>query len=282
MCQKYTSPLVQESSAVRLLILEEIKCAGSGHVGGSFSTVEALVALYNGIMNIDPKRPDMKGRDRFVLSKGHAGPALYAVLAKRGYFPKEMLFTLNQPNTNLPSHCDMHRTPGIDMTTGSLGQGISCAVGMAYASKIKEDGATIYCMVGDGECQEGQVWEAALNASNLQLHNLICFLDYNKIQLDGSLEDVVDMGDMEEKWKAFGFKTFSIDGHNLEEIFATVKEAKKQKTKPSMIILNTVKGKGVSFIEEMGFKNHSMPVNEEVLNKAKIELCKECDIDVFK
>lgn len=264
--------LYNKCKEIRILILEAIKSAGSGHVGGSFSAVETFVALYNGIMNINPQEPTMEKRDRFVLSKGHAGPGLYATLAERGYFPKEILYTLNQKNTNLPSHCDMNKTPGIDMTTGSLGQGISCAVGMAYASKLKEDNATIYCMVGDGECQEGQVWEAALNAANLNLNNLICFLDYNKLQLDGPLNEIVDMGDMEAKWKAFGFNTYVIDGHNLEEIFDTVITAKKEKLRPTMIILNTIKGKGVSFIENMGFRNHSMPVNEETVKNARLEL----------
>lgn len=264
--------LYNKCKEIRILILEAIKSAGSGHVGGSFSAVETFVALYNGIMNINPQEPTMEKRDRFVLSKGHAGPGLYATLAERGYFPKEILYTLNQKNTNLPSHCDMNKTLGIDMTTGSLGQGISCAVGMAYASKLKEDNATIYCMVGDGECQEGQVWEAALNAANLNLNNLICFLDYNKLQLDGPLNEIVDMGDMEAKWKAFGFNTYVIDGHNLEEIFDTVITAKKEKLRPTMIILNTIKGKGVSFIENMGFRNHSMPVNEETVKNARLEL----------
>lgn len=270
--------LIQKSKEVRMMILEEIAVPGQGHVGGSFSAVELMVSLYNGIMNIDPQNPHMESRDRFVLSKGHAGPGLYAVLAERGYFDRSMLLTLNQSNTNLPSHADMNRTPGVDMTTGSLGQGISCAVGMAYASKLKNDGATIYCMVGDGEAQEGQVWEAALAASNFKLDNLIVFMDYNQLQLDGSLEDIVDMGDMTAKWKAFGFKTYSIDGHSFEEIFDTIEEARTQKGRPVMIILNTLKGKGVKSIENLGFKNHSMPVTRELIEEASMELFGRSDL----
>lgn len=264
--------LEEKAKEIRMMILEQIAVPGTGHVGGSFSAVETLVALYNGIMKIDPENPKMENRDRFVLSKGHAGPGLYAVLAERGYFDRKMLLTLNQSNTNLPSHADMNRTPGIDMTTGSLGQGISCAVGMAYAARLKKDGATIYCMVGDGEAQEGQVWEAALAAANFNLDNLIVFMDYNKLQLDGSLEDIVDMGDMEMKWKSFGFDTFSVDGHDFSEIFDAVNEAKKKTGKPKMILLHTLKGKGVKSIEEIGFKNHSMPVTEELIDEANMEL----------
>lgn len=264
--------LSEKAKELRMLILKSISVPGSGHVGGSFSIVETLVALYNGIMNIDPKDPKKPDRDRFILSKGHAGPGMYAALAQRGYFDKELLMTLNTPNTNLPSHTDMNKTVGVDMTTGSLGQGISCAVGMAYASKLKNDGNYIYCMIGDGESQEGQVWEAAVFAAGRKLNNFICFLDYNKLQLDGSLETVNPMGDMKAKWEAFGFYTQDIDGHDFAQIFDAVEKAKAQTDKPSMIILNTVKGKGVSFIEEMKYKNHSMPVDQEVIDKAQAEL----------
>lgn len=264
--------LEKKCMKIREMIIDEIYNVGSGHVGGSFSAVEALVVLYNEIMNIDPYNPRMKGRDRFVLSKGHAGPALYAVLADRGYFEESLLRTLNKPDTILPSHCDMNKTPGIDMTTGSLGQGISCAVGMAYASKLAEDNAYIYVMVGDGECQEGQVWEAALSAANLGLNNLIVLIDYNKIQLDGDLTDIVDMGNLKGKWREFGFNVKSIDGHNVSEICESIIECKKCKDKPSAILLNTIKGKGVSFIENMGYKNHSMSIDDNLRNKAIREI----------
>ncbi|MEG0296887.1 MAG: transketolase [Clostridium sp.] len=263
--------LKERANEVRRLLLKEIHSIGKGHYGGSLSIVDALVLLYNKEMNIDVKNPKMEVRDRFVLSKGHAGPALYATLADKGYIEKEALLTLNKENTLLPSHCDMNKTNGIDMTTGSLGQGISCAVGMAKASKLKKDNAYIYCAVGDGECNEGQVWEAAMSASTLKLNNLIVFVDYNKMQLDGPLEDVVDMGDMGKKWEAFGFFVKDVNGHDMQEMHDAITEGKKQ-DKPVAIILNTIKGKGVSVIEAAGYKNHSMGLTEEQLTQALEEL----------
>lgn len=255
--------LNERCKEVRKLILKEIHSVGKGHYGGSLSIVEILVLLYNKEMNIDVSNPKMDGRDRLVLSKGHAGPALYATLADKGYIKKEELLTLNKQNTNLPSHCDMNKTNGIDMTTGSLGQGISCAVGMAKASKIKKDNSYIYCIVGDGECEEGQVWEAALAASNFKLNNLIVFVDYNKMQLDGTLGDIINMSPMDKKWEAFGFNVESVcDGHNVEEIHEAINRCKKQ-DKPTAVILNTVKGKGVLAIENAGYKNHSMGLSDE-------------------
>ena len=259
--------LKEKSKEVRKLLLKKIHSVGKGHYGGSLSIVDTLVLLYNKEMNIDVNNPKMEGRDRLVLSKGHAGPALYAVLADKGYIDEKELLTLNKENTNLPSHCDMNKTNGVDMTTGSLGQGISCAVGMAIASKIKNDNAYIYCIVGDGECNEGQVWEAAMASSAFKLNNLIVFVDYNKMQLDGTLKDILDMGDMEKKWESFGFYTKSVDGHDMEEISKAINKGKKQEL-PTAIILNTTKGKGVSFIEEAGYKSHSMGLTEEQLNKA--------------
>lgn len=263
--------LIEKAKIARKLLLQEIHSAGKGHYGGSLSIIEVLVFLYNFEMNIDVKNPKMEGRDRLVLSKGHSGPALYAVLADKGYISKEELLTLNKENTSLPSHCDMNKTNGVDMTTGSLGQGISCAVGMAKSSKIKKDKAYIYCIVGDGECNEGQVWEAALVAASFKLNNLIVFVDYNRMQLDGNLENIIDMGDIELKWKSFGFFTKSIDGHNFEEIHDAVKEGKLQ-DKPVAIILNTVKGKGVSIIEKLGYKNHSMGLTNEQFEDAIKEI----------
>ncbi len=253
---------------IRIDILKCINSCGKGHVGGSLSLVETLVVLYYEVMNIDSKDPKMAGRDRLVLSKGHGGPALYSVLSKKGFFDKSALLTLNKPNTMLPSHPDMKKIAGVDMTTGSLGQGVSAAVGMAYASKLEEDDAYIYTILGDGECQEGQVWEAALAANNMKLDNLIAFVDYNKMQLDGSLEDIVNVDDMAEKWRSFGFHSVSIDGHDMDAIYEAINEAKKIKDKPKMIVLNTVKGKGYEFIEKEGYKNHSMPVTEDMIEKA--------------
>lgn len=264
--------LQDKSRHIRRLIINEIGKLGVGHVGGSLSIVEALVVLYHKEMNINPANPKMEGRDRFVLSKGHAGPAVYAILADKGYFDVKELDTLNQPETNLPSHCDMLKTPGIDMTAGSLGQGISCSVGIAKASKIKKDNATIYCIVGDGECQEGQVWEAAMAAAQFKLNNLIGFVDNNRMQIDGGTDEVISVAPLEEKWSSFGWNVQSIDGHDVEAIHEAIQNAKKSTDKPSMIILNTVKGKGVSFIEAMGAANHSMPVTEEDRVKALEEL----------
>jgi transketolase len=214
-------------------------------------------------MNINPDNPQMEGRDRFVLSKGHAGPALYAVLADRGYFDVSELDTLNRPETNLPSHCDMLRTRGVDMTAGSLGQGFSCAVGMAKASKIRKDNATIYAMIGDGESQEGQIWEAAMAAAQFKLNNLIAFTDNNGMQIDGNTNEIISIDPIDQKWKSFRWNVITVDGHNISEIYNAVMEAKKSTDKPTMIILNTIKGKGISFIEAVGYNNHSMPITEE-------------------
>lgn len=264
--------LEDKSRHIRRLIIDEIGKLGVGHVGGCLSIVETLVVLYYRVMNINPDNPRMEGRDRFVLSKGHAGPALYAVLADRGYFDVNELDTLNRPETNLPSHCDMLKTRGVDMTAGSLGQGISCAVGIAKASKIKKDNAYIYSVIGDGESQEGQVWEAALTAAQFKLDNLIAFTDNNRMQIDGNTEDIAGVEPLDDKWRAFGWNVAVVDGHDIAEIHNAITEAKKSKGKPTMIILNTIKGKGVSFIEAMGASNHSMPVTEEQRIKALEEL----------
>ena len=264
--------LEQIAKEIRILTVKCIASLGSGHIGGSMSIVDVLTSLYYKEMNVDPKNPLMEGRDRLVVSKGHAGPAVYATLAHKGYFPESELYTLNKYGTNLPSHCDMNKTPGVDMTTGSLGQGLSCALGLALGSKIKNDNATIYAIIGDGESQEGQIWEAAFFASHKKLDNLIVFLDYNKMQLDGTLEEVNDSGNMYDKFKSFGFDTYSIDGHNIDEIIATIEKAKTVKGMPHMIVLNTIKGKGVSFAEAAKANSHSMPVSKEALEAVIKEL----------
>ncbi len=257
---------------IRKSILTEIGTLGVGHIGGSLSIVELLTVLYYKHMNIDPKNPKKEGRDRLVVSKGHSGPAVYAVLADKGYFPKEWLLTLNRAGTNLPSHCDMNRTPGIDMTTGSLGQGFSCAVGISVASKIKNDGATIYTIIGDGESQEGQIWEAAMFAAHKKLDNLIAFTDYNKLQLDGTIEEVCSIEPLADKWKAFGWEVISVqNGNDCAEIDEAISKAKNS-NKPVMIILNTIKGFGVSFAEKAGAANHSMPVTKEMFEEGMKEL----------
>lgn len=257
---------------IRKNILLEIGTLGVGHIGGSLSMVELLAVLYYKHMNVDPKKPKKEGRDRLIVSKGHSGPAVYAVLASMGYFPQEWLKTLNKPGTNLPSHCDMNRTPGIDMTTGSLGQGFSCAAGIALASKLKKDGAKIYTVIGDGESQEGQIWEAAMFASHKKLSNLIAFTDYNKLQLDGKTEDICSIEPLTDKWRAFGWNVIEVkNGNSCEEIDKAITLAKSSNL-PTMIILHTVKGYGISFAENAGIKNHSMTVSKEMFEQGLKEL----------
>ena len=265
--------LIKFCKEVRKDIIRSISNFSSGHVGGSLSIVEILAVLYNKHMKINIKNPKMCGRDRLIVSKGHAGPAVYATLANMGFFDKSILSTLNKPGTNLPSHCDMNRTPGIDMTTGSLGQGFSCAVGVSLASKLKNDGATIYTIIGDGESQEGQIWEAAMFAHHHKLDNLIAFLDYNKFQIDGPVEDVCSISPVSDKWKSFGWYTIEVkNGNSCEEIDSAISEAKRLKGAPCMIIANTIKGYGVSWAEKAGINNHSMGVSQEQLEIALQEL----------
>ncbi len=257
---------------IRLLTCQCIASIGQGHIGGSLSIVDVLTVLYYKHMNVDPTNPKKTGRDRLVVSKGHAGPAVYATLCHKGYISQSELLTLNKFKTNLPSHCDMNKTPGIDMTTGSLGQGLSCAVGMSLASKIVQDHAYIYCIIGDGESQEGQIWEASMFASQKKLDNLIVFLDNNNMQIDNYTSNINSLIDPKAKWESFGFYVQSIDGNNIDAIDDAIIKAKKNKDKPSMIILNTIKGKGVSFIEQKGVANHSMPITEDDLKQIIEEL----------
>ncbi len=246
--------------------IETIGRFGSGHIGGTMSVLDALTVVYYAKANVDPTNPQKADRDRVIMSKGHAGPAMYVVLADKGYFPKEWLHTLNAPGTRLPSHCDMTKTPGIDMTAGSLGQGLSAGVGMALAAKIDGNPATIYCFIGDGESQEGQIWEASMFAGSHQLDNLIVFLDYNKMQLDGAVSEINDIAPAKDKWEAFGFFVQDIDGHDIVAISDAIDNAKAQKGKPSMIVLNTVKGKGASFAESAP-NCHSMSITEDMWRK---------------
>lgn len=248
---------------IRANIVECIASLGVGHIGGCLSIADVLAVLYGKHMRYDPKDPKKEGRDRLVCSKGHAGPAVYSALAEFGFFPKEELYTLNRGGTKLPSHCDMNKTPGVDMTAGSLGQGLSCALGAAIGSKLKGDGATIYAIIGDGESQEGQIWEAAMYAGSHKLDNLIVFTDYNKLQLDGTIEDICDLSPLADKWRAFNFAVWDIPGNDVAEIDKAITEAKSVSGKPKMIILNTVKGKGVSFVEEAKVGSHSMNVSAE-------------------
>lgn len=260
---------------IRCDIISSIGHVGVGHIGGSLSIVEVLAVLYFSEMNIDPENPKMPGRDRLICSKGHAGPAVYAALANRGYFPREALENLNAGGTWLPSHCDMQRTPGIDMTTGSLGQGFSCAMGVALGSKIEKDGATIYTIIGDGESQEGQIWEAAMFASSKQLDNLIAFTDYNKLQIDDCVAAINGIEPLADKWAAFGWNVINVtDGNDVHQVLDAVRKAKgfRGSRKPTMVILNTVKGKGAKSVEDMGTASHNAKFTREQAEQALREV----------
>ena len=264
--------LQERSRRIRQLTVKAIGHLGVGHIGGCLSVADVLAVLYFDAMRIDPGDPKMEGRDRLIVSKGHSGPAVYAALVLRGYLPESELYTLNRLGTKLPSHCDMNRTTGIDMTTGSLGQGFSCAVGAAIGGKLRADGANIFTIIGDGECQEGQIWEAAMLAAHKKLDNLIAFTDLNGFQIDGAVDRVNSLGDLAAKWKAFGWNVREIDGHDHDAIKAAIEAAKGAKGAPHMIILRTVKGKGVSFVEEMGAKNHNATLSKEQTELALKEL----------
>jgi len=256
---------------IRVLTISSIGKLGVGHMGGAMSIVEILTYLYYIEMHTDPSNPRDPSRDRFVLSKGHAGPALYSILANKGFFPLEWLDTLNVGGTNLPSHCDRNLTPGIDMTTGSLGQGLSAAVGISFALKLDKRDNNVFAIIGDGESQEGQNWEAAMSAAQYKADNLIAFTDYNHMQIDGTVNDVMNIEALKDKWSAFGWYTQEIDGHDFNQIEMAINAAKEQHSKPSMIILHTIKGKGCSFAEgKVG--SHNMQVSKEQLEEALLAL----------
>lgn len=257
-----TEQLEQRAKEFRYVITDMICRAGSGHLGGSLSLVEIVTTLYYRIMNIKPENPAWEDRDRLVLSKGHAGPVLYVVLAYLGFFPKSWLKTLNQNGTNLPSHVDHNKTPGIDMTAGSLGQGLSCACGMAYAAKLNKKSYNVFCIIGDGESNEGQIWEAAMFAGHNKLDNLIVICDYNKMQIDGKTDEVVTLEPLADKWRAFNFEVFEMDGHNWEDIYSTINKAISVKGKPAMIIAHTIKGKGNAEVENK-VASHNIKINNQ-------------------
>lgn len=256
---------LERAKEIRRNILICINSVGSGHIGGCLSIADLLAVLYTNHMRVDSKHPKKEGRDRIVLSKGHAGPALYATLCSFGFFPKEELLTLNKIGTHLPSHCNSTLTPGVDVTAGSLGQGISCGVGVALGSRIKKDDAHVYCIVGDGECQEGQVWEAAMLAGYRKLDNFTVIVDNNHMQIDNLTDNVLKVEDLEKKFSACGFYTMRIDGHDHKQIDEALTKAKSIKGMPCAIVMNTIKGKGVSIYEEMGVSNHSATVTDEQL-----------------
>lgn len=256
----------------RLLALEGIFTANAGHPGGSFSCIDALTTLYFEEMKIDPQDPKNPDRDRFVLSKGHCAPALYAVLALRGYFPTEDLKLLRSIKGHLSGHPDMNHTAGVDMSTGSLGQGLSAAVGMALAARLQGKSYRTYAICGDGEIEEGQIWEAAMSAAKWKLDNLCMFLDLNGMQIDGLTEDVMPSSPLDEKFRAFNWNVINLDdGHDFAKIKAALKEARAAKGKPTVIVMKTVKGKNVSFMEnQVGW--HGKAPNAEEYAQAKSEL----------
>ena len=259
------------ASIIRREIVTMIHEAKSGHPGGSLSTVEILTALYFDEMNIDPTNPKMEDRDRFVLSKGHAAPALYATLAERGFFDKKELAGFRKFGSMLQGHPDMNKVPGVDMSTGSLGQGFSAACGMAMGSKLDNAPWNVYALLGDGEIQEGIVWEATMSAAHYKLDNLIVFLDYNGLQIDGNIESVMNVNPIEGKFKSFGWNVITIDGHDYDQIFAALDIAKDTLERPTIIIAKTIKGKGVSFMENQS-SWHGRALNDSELKQALLDL----------
>ena len=256
---------------IRKNIIKTVYNAQSGHPGGSLSCADILTVLYFNQMNINPKNPKAEGRDRFVLSKGHCSPALYSTLARRGFFDEKDLDKFRKLDSNLQGHPDMNKVPGVDMTSGSLGQGLSVANGMALSSKIDSAGYRVYCLLGDGEIEEGQVWEAAMTSSKYKLDNLCVIVDNNNLQIDGEIQKVKGLNKIEQKFESFGFKVITIDGKNIEQLFDSFDIAKMTKGMPTAIIAKTVKGKGVSFMENNA-KWHGKAPNDEEYKIAMSEL----------
>ncbi len=268
-----TRELEKISKQVRKQIIEQVYKAQSGHPGGSLSIADILTVLYFNQMNIDANNPNSSLRDRLVLSKGHCSPALYAVLAQKGYFKNEELNTFRKIEGKLQGHPDMTKVPGVDMTTGSLGQGLSVANGMALSSKLNHDGFRVYCILGDGEIEEGQIWEAAMTSHKYKLDNLCVIVDNNNLQIDGKIEEVKGLDNIEGKFKSFGFNTIVVNGHKIEELIDAFNTAKMTKGMPTAIIAKTVKGKGVSFMENQA-QWHGKAPNEEEYKIAIKELDK--------
>jgi transketolase len=241
--------LENKARILRKHIIKMTCAAGSGHPGGSLSAADIVAALYFHELRLDPSRPDWPDRDRFVLSKGHAAPVLYAALAERGFFPVEELLNLRKLGSRLQGHPDMRKVPGVEMSTGSLGQGLSAANGMALAARLDRRDYRVYVLLGDGEIQEGQIWEASMAAAHYKLDNVTAFLDHNGYQIDGPVREVMSPEPVAAKWRAFGWHVIEIDGHNLSEILSALAEAKTVRGRPTMIVAETVKGRGVSFME---------------------------------
>ena len=259
---------------IRIGVIEAVYSAKSGHPGGSLSCADILTVLYFNQMNINEKEPNAKVRDRFVLSKGHCSPALYSTLARKGYFEKERLLTFRNIESNLQGHPDMNKVPGVDMTSGSLGQGLSVANGMAISAKLDNLDYRVYCILGDGEIEEGQVWEAAMTSNKYKLDNLCVIVDNNNLQIDGKIEEVKGLTNIGDKFKSFGFEVLQIDGNNIEELLNAFNVAKQIKGRPTVIIAKTIKGKGVSFMENK-VEWHGRAPKEEEYKQAIEELSKK-------
>lgn len=255
------------AAEIRLETMKELAHLGFGHIGGAFSIIDTIAVLYGQEMKYDPKNPKWEDRDWLVCSKGHAGPSVYATLALKGFFEKELLLTLNQGGTNLPSHCDRNKTTGVDITTGSLGQGISNAIGVALGNRMNKKDNSVFLIMGDGEINEGQIWEGVMFANQFKLDNLIAFVDYNHQQLDGYTKDIMELGDIALKFTSFGWHAQTIDGHDVEAISDAIANAKAKDSKPSVIVLETKKGKGCFFAEDI-VANHHMGFTTEQSEKA--------------
>jgi transketolase len=261
----------------RYVITDMICRAGSGHLGGALSLVETVITLYWRILRLDPTRPRWEERDRLVLSKGHAGPVVYCALAYKGFFPKAWLATLNADGTRLPSHMDQRQTPGVDMTTGSLGQGLSAACGIALAARLDRRDYRTFCIIGDGESNEGQVWEAAMFAAHRRLDNLTAICDYNKLQIDGFTREVLDLEPLVAKWTSFGWQVFEMDGHDWDAVYTTLRRAAAVKGKPSMVIAHTIKGKGNCAVENTA-PSHNIKVPDAAAYRKFMEALVDTDV----
>lgn len=269
--EKTIEKLEKKANAIRKHIIEMISYAEGGHTGGALSIADIMAVLYFYILRIDPKNPEWEDRDRLVLSKGHASAAWYATLAERGYFSKKELLTFDHINSRLQGHPDMNKTPGVDMSSGSLGQGISVALGMALAARYLKKTYRTFVILGDGETQEGQVWEAAMVAANYKVDNLIAILDYNKLQLFGETNKIMNIEPVIEKWQVFGWNTIEINGHRINEIIQALENAVKFEGKPTIIVAHTIKGKGVSFMENK-VEWHALPPTKKQAKQALKEL----------
>ena len=263
MSENTISDLETIAQKLRRHVIQMIYTAGSGHPGGSLSAADIVTALYFKVMRHDPHNPQWEDRDRFILSKGHAAPILYAALGECNYFPLEWLTTLRKTGSCLQGHTDSNLTPGVDASAGSLGQGLSIGIGMALAARLDKKNYHTFVLLGDGECDEGQIWEAALTAPNLKVNNLTAIVDYNRIQLDGFTKDIMDLEPFIAKWSAFKWDVIEIDGHNMKEIVSVLTKSKTDQTKPTVIIAHTIKGKGVSFMENNVDFHGKAPTKEE-------------------